>query len=170
MVESKSFKNEIQQSFYNLMPYMHYFFEDEIMFTMSDTEKFLEVVNSENINTNAKPGDPLRPGGAAYECIKAQKPVSTIVAKEIFGVEVKAIGIPVRDKENNIIGSVVLGKSLKRHYEILDMSKQLSEALSQISESVNQILLGVQNAVKSNDKIISYVDEANENSKAQMMF
>lgn len=158
-------ENKIQQAFNELTPYMQYFFEDEIAFTMSTTKHFLKVVNSKNINMNAKPGDPLRPGGAAYECIKARKNVTLIVPKEIFGVEIKAIGIPVKDDAGTIIGSIVLVKSLKRHHEILNLSTILSNSLEEISKASNLISSGIEMAVNSNDKILSEVQEAANNAK-----
>lgn len=66
-------QNKLQQSFNELIPYMQVFFDDEIAFTISTKSHFIKVVNSKNINMNARPGDVLRPGGAAYECIKAKK-------------------------------------------------------------------------------------------------
>ena len=162
---NSDFNNELQHCFSYLMPYMQYFFDDEIAFTMSDTKKFLKVVNSQNINMNASPGDPLRPGGAAYECIKAKDVVSLIVAKEVFGVEIKAIGIPVKDESSKIVGSIVLVKSLKKHYEISDLSDKLASNLKIISEGSNEIAAGIENAVQSNDKIILEVKDAENNTK-----
>lgn len=164
-MENADFNNELHHCFNYLIPYMQYFFDDEIAFTMSDTEKFLKVVNSQNINMNALPGDPLRPGGAAYECIKAKDVVSLIVSKEVFGIEIKAIGIPVKDVNNKIVGSIVLVKSLKRHYEISNLSDSLSNDLKIISEGSNKIAVGIDSAVQSNDKILLEVKEAENNSK-----
>jgi ElaB/YqjD/DUF883 family membrane-anchored ribosome-binding protein len=153
-------KNKVQKAFDELIPYMHVFFEDEIAFTISTTEYFLKVVNSKNINMNAKPGDPLRPGGAAYECIKARKVTSLIVPKEVFGVEIKAIGIPVKDEKGSIVGSIVLVKSLKRHYEMLNLSRTLSDSLAEITKSSSAVSSGIENTVNSNNKILSELQEA----------
>jgi ElaB/YqjD/DUF883 family membrane-anchored ribosome-binding protein len=153
-------KNKVQKAFDELIPYMQAFFEDEIAFTISTTEYFLRVVNSENINMNAKPGDPLRPGGAAYECIKAKKVVSLIVPKEIFGVEIKAIGIPVKDDNGSIVGSIVLVKSLKRYYEMLNLSRTLSHSLEEITKISSEVSSGIENTVNSNNKILSELHEA----------
>lgn len=158
-------ENKLQKAFDEMIPYMQCFFEDEIAFTMSTTEHFIKIVNSKNINMNADPGDPLRPGGAAYECIKAKKTVSSIVPKEVFGVEIKAIGIPVKDDKGIIIGSIVLVKSLKRHYEILNLSKTLSESLSEISKAASLISKGIEVAVSANDIILTEVKQADENAK-----
>jgi len=164
-MEKNEFDNELQQSFYNMLPYMQYFFEDEIAFTMSNTKEFIKVVNSETINMNASPGDPLRPGGAAYECIKAKKVVSAIVPKEVFGVEIKAVGIPVKNDSGQILGSIVLVKSLKRHYEILNISKNLSDSLKTISDMSNTITLDAEKAVDSNTEILFDVNEAKDSSQ-----
>lgn len=158
-------ENKLQQAFNEMMPYMQYFFEDEIAFTMSTTEHFIKVVNSKNINMNANLGDPLRPGGAAYECIKAKKTVSSIVPKEVFGVEIKAIGIPVKDDTGIIIGSIVLVKSLKRYYEVLNISKTLSDSISEISKVVSLISSGIEVAVSASDTILAEVQQAVENAK-----
>lgn len=157
--------NTLQVAFNELIPYMQLFFEDEIAFTISSTECFLKVVNSANIKMNANPGDTLRPGGAAYECIKARKPMSTIVPKEVFGVEIKAIGIPVKDDCGTIVGSIVLVKSLKRHYEILNLSRALSMSLNDLSEGSNMISTGIESAVQANDKILAEVQKAEASAK-----
>lgn len=158
-------ENKLQQAFNELIPYMQCFFEDEIAFTMSTTERFIKVVNSTNINMNAKPGDVIRPGGAAYECIKAKKTVSLNVPKEIFGVEIKAIGIPVKNDNGSIIGSIVLVKNLKRYHEILNLSKTLSDSLQDISKISSLISSGIEKVVDSNDKVLSEVHEASNNAK-----
>ncbi|PRR85330.1 methyl-accepting chemotaxis protein [Clostridium luticellarii] len=158
-MEKIKIKNKLQQAFETLIPYMQYFFDDEVAFTMSNTTHFIKVVNSESINMNAKAGDPLRPTGAAYECIKAKKPVSIMVPKETFGLELKAIGIPVKE-DDKIIGSIVLAKSLKRHYEFREVFKILSESISNISKASGILSSGVQNAVNSNENILNEVRDA----------
>lgn len=164
-MEKNEFDNILHKSFNNLMPFMQYFFEDEIAFTMSNTNEFIKVVNSKNINMNAKPGDSLRAGGAAYECIKAKKVVSTIVPKEVFGVEIKAVGIPVKNNNEQVVGSIVLVKSLKRHYETLNISKALSDSLKTISEMSNTITFDAEKAVDSNTEILLDINEAKDSTE-----
>jgi hypothetical protein len=158
-------ENKLQQAFNELIPYMQYFFDDEIAFTMSSLTNFIKVVNSKNIDMNASPGDPLRPGGAAYECIKAKKVLSLIVPKEVFGVEIKATGIPVKDDQDQIIGSIVLVKSLKRHYEIQDLSQKVCDAVNSISQASKIVTSDVEKTVSTNDKVISEVKEAENSTK-----
>lgn len=164
-MEEVVLQNKLQQAFNELIPYMQVFFDDEIAFTISTKSHFIKVVNCKNINMNARPGDALRPGGAAYECIKAKKTVTLIVPKEVFGVEIKAIGIPVKEKNGSIVGSIVLVKSLARHHEILNLSKILSESLIEISQSSSAVSEGIEVVVESNDKILLEVTEAGNATK-----
>ncbi|MHC6180435.1 methyl-accepting chemotaxis protein [Clostridium sp. JNZ X4-2] len=163
-MEKIKIENKLQQAFNTLIPYMQYFFDDEIAFTMSNTTHFIKVVNSKNINMNAKAGDPLRPTGAAYECIKARKPVSIMVPKETFGLELKAIGIPV-EEDGKILGSIVLAKSAKRHYEFIEVSKILSDSIENISKASGILSSGIENAAKFNDDILNEVRDALNNSE-----
>lgn len=164
-MEELNIENRLQQAFNDLIPYMQAFFDDEVAFTISSVDRFIKVMNSKNINLNARPGDPLKPGGAAYECIKAKNNVTLIVPKEVFGTEIKAIGIPVKDEKGTVIGSIVLVKSLKRYYEILDLSNTLSSALNDISKASNLISADIERAVKSNEKILLDVHEAESDAK-----
>lgn len=62
--------NELIKSFYNLIPYFKHYFDDELVFTISNTERFLFVQDSENMKMSSKTGDKIPVGCAAYECLK----------------------------------------------------------------------------------------------------
>lgn len=145
-------ENEVIRSFNNLIPYLQYYFEDEIAFTISNTEYFLKVVDGETIKLGAKDGDILPVNCAAYECLKAKKPISIIVPKEVFGISIKAIGVPVKEN-SQIVGTIVIAKSLRRKNEVSDLTENLSASLEQISASLNEINKGVQEVSVANDCI-----------------
>ncbi|MCY6356432.1 methyl-accepting chemotaxis protein [Clostridium sp. ZS2-4] len=151
-------QNELIRSFNNLIPYFQYYFEDEIAFTISNTEYFLRVVDSETIKSGVTAGDILPVGCAAYECLKAKKPVSIIVPKEVFGISIKAMGVPVKEN-GQIVGTIVIAKSLKRKKEMLTLTENLSDSLEQINKSLNEINKGVQNVSAANSSIQQNVDK-----------
>lgn len=164
-MDDEIIENKLQNAFNELMPYMQNFFEDEIAFTMSTTDHFIKVVNSKNINMNAVSDDKLRPGGAAYECIKARKVVSLIVPEEVFGVKIKAIGIPVKGEHNEIVGSIVLVKSLKRTNEIEILTQSLLNSVNNISQVSKTLTAAIQKTVNDNSKILTEVNGAQDNAK-----
>lgn len=151
-------QNELIKSFNNLIPYFQYYFEDEIAFTISNTDKFLRVVDGETIKLGVKSGDTLPVGCAAYECLKAQKPISIIVPKEVFGISIKAMGVPVKEN-GQIVGTIVIAKSLKRKKEMLTLTENLSDSLEQITESLNEINKGVQNVSVANGSIQENIEK-----------
>ncbi|VBB08375.1 Hypothetical protein LUCI_3647 [Lucifera butyrica] len=157
MINSLS-DNKLIESFYNLIPYFKHYFEDELIFTISNTENFLLVQNSENIRLSSKTGDKIPVGCAAYECLKQKKPVSILVPEHVFGVSVKAMGVPVFENDE-IAGTIVIGKSLSKKMKITNMSKDLSEALSQINNTVIEMSSNIENISKTNSDIGSFVEK-----------
>lgn len=156
--------NEIIKSFYNLIPYFKHYFDDELIFTISNTEKFLLVQGSENIKLSSKTGDKIPVGCAAYECLKQKKPVSIIVPEKVFNVQIKAMGAPVYEN-NKIVGTIVIGKSLERRIKISNLSKNISDALSQISSTTTEMASGIQDISETNLNIQDFVDKTNEEAK-----
>lgn len=156
--------NELIKSFYNLIPYFKHYFDDELVFTISNTERFLLVQDSENMSLSSKTGDKIPVGSAAHECLKQKKPVSLIVPESVFGVPGKAMGVPVFEN-NVIVGTIVIGKSIERITKILDLSKNISDALSQISSTTAEMTSGIQNISETNFNIQNFVDKTNEEAK-----
>ncbi|MCY6372304.1 methyl-accepting chemotaxis protein [Clostridium ganghwense] len=89
--------------------------------------------------------------------MKAKKPIIRIVPKEVFGTDIKVIGIPVI-VDHKVVGSFNIAKSLERQTDILNLSKNLSNSLAQITLAINSISANVQDIVKSNSEIQSNVE------------
>lgn len=150
-------QNELINSFNKLIPYFKYYFEEEIAFTISNTEYFLRGVDSENIKLGITYGDKVPQGCAAYECLKAQKPISITVPEEIFGVAVKAQGVPVKEN-GKIVGTIVIAKSLKRKKEMIGLAENLSSSLEEITKALHSINKGIGEVASLNSSIKTNVD------------
>ncbi len=164
MIESIS-DNKILDSFNNLIPYLQYFFEDDIAIGINDREKCLRFETNKNIPMNVGTGDLLRPGSATYECTERGKVVSVIVPKEVFGIAVKSIAVPVKDESGEVVGSFSIARSLKRQEEILNISRNLSSALEEISKSVNEVSTGIQQVADFSVRMVKSIDEAENRTK-----
>jgi len=152
--------NIILDSFNNLIPYLHYFFEDDIAVGINDNEKCIRFESNQNLPINAMAGDLIRPGSATYECTKSGQTVSIIVPKEILGAALKSIAVPVKDEGGKVVGSFSIARSLKRQEEILDISRNLSLALEQISKAINEVSTGLQYVADSNARLVQTIEEA----------
>lgn len=156
--------NELLKSFLNLIPYFKHYFDDELIFTISNTEKFLLVQDSTNLRMASKTGDKIPNGCAADVCLRAKKPISVVVPKEVFGVPLKAMAVPVYE-DNRIAGTMVIGMSLTKKEKISDMSNSLSDSLSKISTNLFDMSSGIQNISGANSDIQKFIEITNENAK-----
>ena len=157
--------NGVLQAFQDIMQYLPIFFEDDISFAVTDTEKYLMVQNCEKLPIKAKPGDLIPEGGAGAVALKTGKVIIKDVPKEVYGVPFKSYAIPMFDNEKNIIGVVLAGKSLQKRNEISALSENLSASLQQISAAIQNINADVQNVVNSNADIENEVNTAKESTK-----
>lgn len=156
--------NELMQSFYNLVPYFKHYFDDELVFTISNIEKFLLVQDSPNLKMSSKTGDKIPNGCAADVCLRAKKPISIIVPKEVFGVSLKTMAVPVFEN-GEIAGTMVIGMSLEKKEKISNMSNLLSDSLSKISSNLFDMSSGIQNIYGTNSDIQKFIEATSENAK-----
>ncbi|QGU95299.1 methyl-accepting chemotaxis protein [Clostridium bovifaecis] len=157
-------QNKLMDSFFNLVPFFKYLVETDIAISISNTEYFLKYDNGEKVKLNIKEGDPLPKASVAYQCIAAKKVVSNVVPKEVFGMDIKVIGIPIKEN-NEVIGCFCIAKSLERQTEILNLSETLSSSLYQIGSAINEISSNVQNVVTSNQVIQSNIEKTRNETK-----
>lgn len=156
--------NKLIESFYNLLPYFKYYFEDELVFTISNTEKFLLVQNSENLKLASKTGDTIPSGCAADLCLKEKKPISSIIPEHVFGVPLKTMAVPVFE-DGIIQGTMVIGTSLSRKEKMSNLSNTLSTSLTEISTNLFDMVTGVQKISEANSDIQKFIEETNNNAQ-----
>lgn len=156
--------NSLIQSFYNLIPYFQYYFDGELIFTISNTEKFLFVQDSENLKMAAKTGDKIPKGCAADICLREKKPISAIIPEEVFGVSLKTSAVPVFE-DNKIAGTMVIGMSLERKKKVSNMVGSISASIEQINDNLMNMSSGLQKISETNMDIQKFVEKTNESSK-----
>ncbi|MFL0245636.1 methyl-accepting chemotaxis protein [Candidatus Clostridium stratigraminis] len=155
----------VLQSFEEIMQYLPIFFEDDISFGVTDTQKYLLVQNCEKLPINAKPGDSIPEEGAAAAALKSGKVIIKDIPREVYGVPFKSYAIPIIDNQKNTIGVILAGKSLQRRNEISALSENLLASLQHISAALQNINSDIQNVVDSNVDIENEVNAAKESTR-----
>ncbi|MBX4260243.1 chemotaxis protein [Clostridium estertheticum] len=157
--------NEVLNAFNTVLPYLPYFFDDDVSFGVADTQAYLNVVCNPNLDLKLKKGDGIPHGGAIYTAMQNDKVLVKNVPKEVYGVPFRSYAIPVHNKQGTVEGCIVIGKSLIKRNELMSISQTLSSALGQISDAVNDLSLGVQEVVNMNEDIVLKVQETDKSSK-----
>ena len=160
-------ENKLMESFYNMVPYFKYYFGTDLGFTISNTERFLFVQNTENLKSNLKTGDKIPEGSAAYVCIQKKEVIHRIVPKEVFGFPVETISIPVF-VNNRIEGSLVISMSVdktEKKERISNLANSLSHSLEQMSSTVVEMASTFQQISETNASIENFIQQTKESSK-----
>lgn len=157
--------NEIMDAFDKLIPYLKAFFGEEASFAINNSQQCLKYIPNNSIPLDIKEGDKLIPGSATYKSIKEGIMIETVVPKEVFGTIIKSTSIPIKDDTGEVVGNLAIARTLKKQEEILDLSKDISESLEEISSALGQISGGIQNAGKSSKSILTNIQATNEKTK-----
>lgn len=161
---NKISENELMESFYNLIPYFEHFFGTDLVFTISNTERFLLVKDNDKLRMVAKTGDIIPKGCAADVCLKEKSKVYIMVPDNVFGVPLKTMAVPVM-VDNKIEGTIVIGMSVENKEKMSNMAKTLSESLSQMSLNAVDMASRFQEISETNLGIGDFISKTNEYSK-----
>lgn len=105
---------------------------------------------------------PIVGQGAAKRCIEAEQAITADLSADIWGVAVKAISVPVRDENNQIIGTVSTLVNMNDSLELLNIIDNLSQATEQVSASMQQVATSAGELAASGQKAIQIAQETNE--------
>jgi len=158
--------NKLMDSFHTFMPYFKYFLGEELGFTISNTERFLLVENSENLKINYKAGDLIPKNSAADECLKKKEIIHIMIPQSVFGFPVETIGIPVF-VDNKIEGTMIVSMSVDKtvtREKVLNLAAALSQALNQMTDNVVEMSNTFQEINETNSGIEKFIEETKENS------
>jgi len=120
-MQKKISDNEILNSFINVVNYLPCFFDDDVSFAITDTEAFLKVHNNSNLNLRAEEGEKIPEGGAILLAMKNDKVLIKDVPKEVYGVPFRSYAIPIHNEQDEVYGCVVMGKSLVKTNELINI-------------------------------------------------
>lgn len=157
--------NELLDSFYNVIPYLSNLFEDDVAFALTDTQKFILVVNGSRLKFNLAAGDQIPTGGAVREALNLGKVTVKDVPESVYGIPFKSYAVPIFDESRKVIGVLSLGKSLEKRNELVSLISSLSNGIKQITESTNSVTAGMEQLKNMNTEISVKVTEANESTK-----
>lgn len=96
-------------SIIEIMPIIQKLIPLDCMLGLTDKEKFIKYVPGKKIDIQLCEGTPVRKGDAIYESLKTGRKTILHVKEEIYGVPFQAVGVPIRDKKNKLIGSIGIG-------------------------------------------------------------
>jgi len=132
--------------------------DEDVIVGISDRETFLRYFPGKELDVKAKEGEALKKGDAMYECLEKNQRIIQIIPKEALGIPFKSITLPIKNQLGETIGTVSLGKSLKKQNQHQEQINSIAAALEEITASIEEISGGA-------DKIATQADDINHQSE-----
>lgn len=149
------------------LPYFSQIVRDDMPIAVTDLEKYIGYKPGRQLDIGIQENvTPIAPGGSADRCLQAGRPIQVDLPKEIWGVAVKAISVPVRNEDNQIIGSVSTVINMSDSLELLEIIDTLAQATEQVSASMEEVAASAGELASSGQKAISLTQETTEKAQA----
>lgn len=101
-----------------------------------DREKFLCSYPSSKIDFGIQPGDPIPEGDHNINTALKGEISSTILPAELYGTEIKASAIPIKDDDGKILGAIVVGVLLDQQMKLDEYMKGLKSVTTMLQEKI----------------------------------
>ncbi|MBR5336762.1 MAG: chemotaxis protein [Lachnospiraceae bacterium] len=150
--------NQLLQDCLDVLPLLYDLFDEDVSFSVCDTEKFLMNRGQGEMVIEHDLGIPVPKGGAAGMALSSGQSQSKVVPKELYGIVFKSYAVPVKD-EGVTVGCISLAKSQTAHSKFAETCTALSERLSQIHDVIHEMSDTMQEMLASNEHILEITNK-----------
>lgn len=130
---------DILQSIVTAAPYMMKILKNEVTIGIIDREKFLLYLPSKDIDFQIRAGDPIKPDDQNMKKALRGETSSMFVPESVYGTPLNAMGLPIFDENQQVIGALALGFPLKNQLELEAYMESLNEIIQSIQEKVHVV-------------------------------
>jgi len=161
-MEINTEKEEILQAFEKVLPYLQYFFDDEISVALTETTSFVQNITCKSLPLKSDPGDPIPEGGAAAVAIRSGEVVIKDVPKEIYGAPFRSYAVPLKNDDGEVVGSVLVAKNQERSKRLYTIAQNLALSFGEISRALHEMSNDIQQLAEMTSDIVGKARKASE--------
>lgn len=151
----------IFESLIDVVPVIKELFKEDTAIVIEDKEKVLFVSPGDRIKPPNKQGDAVEDNMARDKAKLSKKTTLTVLTKEIHGVDLKILHIPILDSNNNYIGVFCLIRNTEKENLALITSKTLQSSIEETNENIGEIENG---SLKLSDHLNLIIDKIEHTS------
>ncbi|NGZ73802.1 methyl-accepting chemotaxis protein [Saccharibacillus alkalitolerans] len=172
----------LKEAFELILPLVQELFPIDVMFALTDQEKFRAHLPGKEIHLPVEPGAPIPPQGGIRRALDEGRTFSGRIGAEVYGAAFKSIAKPLgKMPDGRPAGVLTLGISL-RSQEVLDgaaehlvlSSEQIRKATDEIAGTATELAAEIAELqeighsvvaeLRQTDEILSFIREVSENS------
>ncbi|AGL02186.1 hypothetical protein Desgi_2785 [Desulfoscipio gibsoniae DSM 7213] len=132
------------EHFAGFLPYVQQMMGVECTFGISDREKYIAYLPGKELVLPLKVGDPIKAGSMADKVITGGLQASNLVGKEVFGIPYMGIGIPIKDDNGKVIGSLVGGMPVTVEEDVNLLIARMTDDLKAFQSLIINIVATIQ--------------------------
>lgn len=144
--------NEKLTSYQEFMDILPLLFQEDISLALTNKEIFVDVRLSDDLPLRSKKGQTIPEGGAIYKALVTGKSINQEVSAEVYGVAFQSFAFPIKENQE-VIGVLVIGKSLRYKQEVIEKAASLSDSIQQATIAINEIATVSQTLSETNQEI-----------------
>jgi hypothetical protein len=123
-----------------LIPVLKAAIPADVAVAVSDLEKWIASSPGENIDVQIRPGQLIRADEPLAKVLAEDIQFKASVPAEYYGFEFIGTAVPIHDEEGHVIGGLCM--QMRRQTEIRAIADQITSALSQANQRIENILQG----------------------------
>lgn len=153
--------NNIFEALITSVPIIKELFKEDIAIVIEDIEKILLVSEGLTIKPPNKAGDKIEDNMARDKVKKSKKTSVTVLTKEMHGIDLRLIHIPILDSSDNYIGNFCLMMNTEKENSVKSESKRLQISINETSTNIDEI---EKDALKLSDNLNIIIDRVKNTS------
>lgn len=111
----------------------------DCLVTVADPDGIMKfIINADKFKLNISVGMKVPSSGTIFECLNKRRKVRKTLPKEMYGVLVESISIPIFDR-NKLLGVITSTTSLEAHEALQNASEMIAATSEQIIASTQEV-------------------------------
>lgn len=151
-------ENNVLQEFIRMAPYIPLFIDEPVSVAITNKTAFIYNQPCEELPVSCELGEPFPEGNTPSMVMKSGEAMTREVSAKVYGIPFKSYAIPIRDN-NEIVGCLMIAKSITVIKQSKKAVSDLSEEVSQITDVINEITEGVQKSSENTHEVNRLIEE-----------
>ncbi|MGD8190914.1 methyl-accepting chemotaxis protein [Brevibacillus ginsengisoli] len=121
------------------LPLVQKLFPLDVMFSLTDREKFIYDLPGRELDLNVYEGMPIPTKGGIKKCLLSEELSIVVVPKEVYGTPFKSFALPIKKSDGKTIGVFTMGISLTNQETLSNAANLLVTTFEEINGSTEEI-------------------------------
>ncbi|MDO3409131.1 methyl-accepting chemotaxis protein [Saccharibacillus sp. CPCC 101409] len=177
----EEYMEKLKEAFETVLPIVQDVFPLDVMFALTDTEKFRAYLPGKEVAIPMRPDMPIPPRSGIRGALDEMRTISANLGEEVYGTAFKSVSKPLRDESGQAAGVLTLGISLKNQQILDGAAEHLAQSSGEVRTATHDIAQtatdlaseigtlkeigqSVVSELKKTDDILRFIKEVSENS------